>query len=77
METEADECEQYTRRPKLRISGIPEATNEVTNDLVIATIKKLGFHNTGISDLERSNRLARRLTIWSLTQTHDHRALSQ
>ena len=59
METlgaEADRREQYTRRPNLRISGIPENTNEVTNDLVIAIIKKFGFDNIGVSDLERSHR---------------------
>ena len=56
LEAEADRREQYTRRPNLRISGIPETTNEVTNYLVIATIKKLGFDNIGVSDLERSHR---------------------
>ena len=53
LEAEADRREQYTRRSNLRISGIPETTNEVTNDLVIATIKKLGFDNIGVSDQEK------------------------
>ena len=56
LEVEADRREQYTLRPNLRISGIPETTNEVTNDLVIVTIKKLGFDNIGVSDLKRSHR---------------------
>ena len=60
LEAEADRREQYTRRPNLRISGIPETTNEVTNDLVIATMKKLGFDNIGVSDLERSHRLGQK-----------------
>ena len=35
LEAETDRREQYTRRPNLRISGIPETTNEVTNYVVI------------------------------------------
>ena len=60
LEAETDRREQYTRRPNLRISGIPETTNEVTNDLVVTTIKKLGFDNIGVSDLERSHRIVRK-----------------
>ena len=60
LEAEADRREQYTCRPNLRISGIPETTNEVTNDLVITTIKKLGFDNLGASDLERSHRIGQK-----------------
>ena len=60
LEVEADRREQYTRRPNLRISGIPETTNEVTNDLVITTIKKMGIENLGASDLERSHRIGQK-----------------
>lgn len=58
LEAEADKCEQYSRRPNLRIHGIPEADKENTNDLVIAVIKdKMGLMNIGVTQLERSHRL--------------------
>ena len=60
LEVEADRREQYTRRSNLHISGIPETTN-VTNDLVITTIKKLGFVDIGVSDLERSHRIGQKI----------------
>lgn len=56
VEGENDNLEQYTRRNTLRISGIPEETDEETDKIVLHLASNLGV---GLSDndIDRSHRV--------------------
>ena len=58
LEMEADKRERYSRRPNLRVQGIPETSDEVTNQLSIDTISQtMGLTNIGENQLERGHRV--------------------
>ena len=58
LELESDALEQYGRRNILRVSGIPEQNNEVTDDIIIQLASDL---NVPISkkDIDRSHRVGK------------------
>ena len=58
LEMEADKRERYSRRPILRFQGIPETSDEVTNQLIIEKISQtIGLTNIGENQLDRSHRV--------------------
>ena len=57
---EGNTKEQYLHHPNLHISDIPEVKDQITNELVIATMKKKGLEDIGVSDLEKSHRLGQK-----------------
>ena len=59
LEEEVDCQEQYSRRPNLRIQGIPEETNGTTEQKVLLLIKEtMGFTPPlALTDVERAHRI--------------------
>lgn len=58
MENENDNLEQYSRRNTLRISGIPEETDEETDSIVLHLASNLGV-DLSDSDIDRSHRVGK------------------
>lgn len=54
-----DEAEQYSRRSCLRISGIPESTDEKTDDIVLKLAQSCGIPLT-LAEIDRSHRVRSR-----------------
>ena len=63
LEVNADETEQYSRRPNLRFQGLPETEGEDTSTKIIMLVnEKMRLDPPPMaSDLERSHRLGPRL----------------
>ena len=58
IEADKDALEQYSRRNSLRISGIPEQSVEVTDEIVLKLVNDLGV-TLNSSDIDRSHRVGR------------------
>ncbi|MEW8546532.1 MAG: hypothetical protein AB2693_23705, partial [Candidatus Thiodiazotropha sp.] len=58
LEEAVDNAEQYSRRNCLRITGIQEAENEVTDDVVISLARSIDVE-LSLQDIDRSHRLGR------------------
>lgn len=80
------ECEQYSRRENLVISGIPEEIKDIQelSDTVVFTLKKLGIH-IGLKDIsachrlgryDRNDRFPRRVIVRFVNRGIVHRALN-
>lgn len=59
LETSLEELEQYQRRNNIRISGIPEAVGEDTDNLVVKLAQALGC-DLDTDDIDRSHRVGSR-----------------
>ena len=57
-ETAINDLEQYSRRDCLEINGIPQNTDENTDDIVVAIAKKVGLNITA-NDISTSHRLGK------------------
>ena len=55
LQMKVDDLEQYGRRMDLRFSGIPNATDEDTDKLVLKTINETIGLVLNITDIQRSN----------------------
>ena len=58
LEEAVDNAEQYSRRNCLRITGIQETENEVTDDIVINLARSIDVE-LSLQDIDRSHRLGR------------------
>ena len=58
LEEALDNAEKYIRRNCLRITGIFEAENEVTDDIVINQARSIAV-KLSLQDIDRSHRLGR------------------
>ena len=58
LERDTDALEQYSRRNSVRVSGIPEQNNEITDDVILKLAEDM---NVQISraDTDRSHRVGR------------------
>ena len=58
LEADNDALEQYSRRNTVRISGLPEESNEDTDGIVLKVAQELDVPMT-LSDIDRSHRVGR------------------
>lgn len=68
LNTKHDDIEQYSRRMCLRLSGIPETSNENVSELVLDFAKRVGA-DVGPSDIDRAHRVGKPTTIRTNTDT--------
>lgn len=60
-ESTLEKAEQYSRRNCLRVSGVPESINEITDDYVCALARAIDV-DLSINDIDRSHRLGKPAT---------------
>lgn len=58
LEQTADDCEQYSRRNSIRITGIPESSNEETDKIVLDMAHDLDVQ-LNLADIDRTHRVGR------------------
>ena len=58
LELEADRAQQYSRRNCLRVSGLPEAQSENTDDIILDMAKAAGA-NLSLEEIDRSHRVGK------------------
>ena len=58
LESAAEAAEQYSRRNCLRVSGIPEVENEVTDDIIMKMASDINVDIT-LDEIDRSHRIGR------------------
>ncbi len=58
LERQADSAEQYSRRNCLRLSGVKEDADEVTDDVIMDIFKDMGAGVT-LCDIDRSHRIGK------------------
>lgn len=58
LESAAEAAEQYSRRNCLRVSGIPEVENEVTDDIILKMASDIKV-DIALDEIDRSHRIGR------------------
>lgn len=58
LEIAADAAEQYSRRNCVRVSGVPESSDEFTDNLVLGIADAIGI-NINMEEIDRSHRIGK------------------
>lgn len=58
LERDSDALEQYSRRNTIRVSGIPEQNNEITDDVILKLAEDMNVQLSR-ADIDRSHRVGR------------------
>ena len=73
MSRDLDDLQQYSRRNNLRIFGIPEKSDEQTDQLVCGVAEKIGVRITA-QDIDRSHRVGKRIQQSTQGDSYAHAA---